>query len=155
MVLGGEGANVPHLASKRIYFEAIARLTHRDFHKEAQRLQRVIFANKDFEDFIKAYDTPQTFFYCDPPYIGSADVYEDIGGNKAFGLADHTRLANTLKSMQGKFLLSINDHPLALELYAGLNVEGVKTTYGMRAGLSALGAQELLISNYGTRSLFD
>ncbi|WP_285657352.1 DNA adenine methylase [Helicobacter bizzozeronii] len=154
MVLGG-GGSVPHLASKRIYFEAIARLTHRDFYKESKRLQRVIFANKDFEDFIKTYDTPQTFFYCDPPYIGSADIYDDIGGNNAFILADHARLANTLKNIEGKFLLSINDHPLALELYSGFNIEQTKTTYGMRAGLSAMGVQELLISNYGgTKTLF-
>ncbi|WP_233705261.1 DNA adenine methylase, partial [Helicobacter bizzozeronii] len=150
------GVDVPRPASKRIYFKAIARLTHRDFHKESKRLQRVIFANKDFEDFIKTYDTPQTFFYCDPPYIGSADIYDDIGGNNAFILEDHARLANTLKNIEGKFLLSLNDHPLALELYKSFNIERVKTNYAIRAGLSPQAVQELLISNYGAgvKSLF-
>ncbi|WP_120952193.1 DNA adenine methylase [Helicobacter sp. L8] len=149
------GGGCPQEPSKRTYFRAIARLTHKDFTKQAQRLQRVIFACQDFEDFIKTYDNPQTFFYCDPPYIASADVYEDLAGNKAFSLDDHIRLSACLKNIQGKFLLSLDNHPLALELYAGFNIEVVQTTYSMRAGRSEMGAQELLISNYGKKwSLF-
>ncbi|WP_158652789.1 DNA adenine methylase [Helicobacter felis] len=150
------GGEWTHPATKRTYFDAIARLLHKDFHKEAQRLARTIFNNKDFEEFIRLYDTPQSFFYCDPPYIKSAGIYEDIGGNAPFGPADHARLANTLKGIEGKFLLSIDEHPLALELYKDCIIERVPTTYAMRAGVGKnLGVHELLISNYGARSLFE
>ncbi len=119
-------------------------------------MARTIFNNRDFGEFIRLYDTPQSFFYCDPPYIKSAGIYEDIGGNAPFGPADHARLANTLKNIKGKFLLSIDEHPLALELYKDCIIERVPTTYAMRAGVGKnLGVHELLISNYGARSLFE
>jgi len=65
--------------------------------------------NMDFEDVIKKYDSPTTYFYTDPPYyiVGEGSYYS----NHDFGREDHERLANCLKGVQGKFGLSYYDFP--------------------------------------------
>lgn len=56
----------------------------------------------DFEEVIKKYDSPKTYFYCDPPYFKTEKYY----ANHDFGLSTHERLADSLKSINGKFSLS-------------------------------------------------
>lgn len=70
------------------------------------RMANVIVENQDFETLIKHYDRPDAFFYADPPYFSTEDMYE-VG----FGWDDHVRLRDTLKNIKGKFLLSYNDCP--------------------------------------------
>lgn len=118
-------------------------------HQACQRLQRVVIENKDFEKLIRQYDRPESFFYCDPPYYDTEDYYEDVG----FTRKDHERLANTLCSMQGKFLLSYNDCPEIRELYSrpGITIESTTRLSNIAQRYEA-GKQyaELLISNYNT-----
>lgn len=65
-----------------------------------------------------------------------------------FGNEEHARLRDCLAKIQGKFLLSINDHPDIRELYRGFNIEGVSVRYSIaRKDKSSL-KKELLISNY-------
>lgn len=62
---------------------------------------------------------------------------------------DHVRLRDCLSKIQGKFLLSINDHPEIRELYAGFNVKEVEVRYSVcRTDKSSM-AKELIIGNYG------
>lgn len=61
-----------------------------------------ICENMDFEDVIKKYDSPKTYFYCDPPYYKTEKYY----ANHDFGLDTHKRLADCLNSIEGKFSLS-------------------------------------------------
>ena len=118
-------------------------------HQACQRLQRVVIENKDFEKLIRQYDRPESFFYCDPPYYETEDYYQDVG----FTRKDHERLANTLCSMQGKFLLSYNDCPEIRELYSrpGIIIETTTRLSNIAQRYEA-GKQyaELLISNYYT-----
>lgn len=86
----------------------------------SERLRGVLLENKDFEDLIKAYDRPDAFFYIDPPYVGSEKLYDT-----PFQPSDHKRLFETLKQIQGKFLLSYNDCPEVRNLYAGYEVLGL------------------------------
>lgn len=58
--------------------------------------------NLDFQQVIEKYDSVNTYFYCDPPYFKTEDYY----ANHEFGIQTHERLANSLKSMKGKFSLS-------------------------------------------------
>ena len=51
--------------------------------------------------------------------------------------------------MKGKFLLTINDHPLARELYKGFNIKEVKVNYSISKEKEARGKyNELIITNY-------
>lgn len=70
-----------------------------------ERLKRVVIFNRDFEEFILSQDGPNTFFYCDPPYLhetrSTTGEYENEMEED-----DHIRLLETLTHIQGKFLLS-------------------------------------------------
>jgi DNA adenine methylase len=66
-----------------------------------ERMSEVIVACTDAIKFIKQYDSPQTFFYCDPPYVGS-----NQGHYKGYTVEDFRLLIDALSNIQGSFLLS-------------------------------------------------
>lgn len=115
----------------------------------SRRLQKVIIENQDFEVLIKHYDSPGSFFYCDPPYYATESYYKDVGFTKN----DHVRLRDTLAKIKGKFLVSYNDCPEIRELWAyeGIHIESVRRMDNFRQRYSG-GAMynELFISNYDT-----
>lgn len=65
------------------------------------------FEYLDFEEHINKYDSPETLFYLDPPYFGTENQY--YRGDEHFGREGHERLANMLKNIKGKFILSYYD----------------------------------------------
>jgi len=82
----------------------------------ARRLQNVYLDHLDFRRCIKNWDRSDTFFYCDPPYFGTVPYRKGI---PAFTGQDHGDLASLLHHTKGKWLLTYNDHPRVVELYAG------------------------------------
>ena len=108
------------------------------------RMANVVVENQDFETLIKHYDRPDSFFYADPPYFSSEDMYE-VG----FGWDDHVRLRDTLKNIKGKFLLSYNDCPEIRELYDGFSLLDFSRSHSMVQRYEAgKEFKELLIGNY-------
>jgi DNA adenine methylase len=68
-----------------------------------QRFYRITnVENLSFEQVIPKYDSPDTFFYLDPPYYGTENLY----AFHEFGLRQHEELKDILKSCQGKWILS-------------------------------------------------
>lgn len=108
------------------------------------RLANTVIENQDFETLIRHYDRPDAFFYLDPPYYETEDMYD-----VAFGWDDHVRLRDTLGEIKGKFLLSYNDCPEIRELYKGYRMFSFKRIHGMAQRFEA-GKEypELLIANY-------
>ncbi len=107
------------------------------------RLQGVMLERLNYDAFIARYDKPATFFYLDPPYWDCETMY----GKGIFAKADFDALAAQLRTIQGKFLLSINDTPEVREIFAGFEMKEVGLTYSLsRSGGTA--ARELLIANY-------
>ena len=88
--------------------------------KIADRLLRVQIENRPAIEVIKRYDSPETLFYCDPPY-----PHESRGDSGAYGFemtnSDHNELARVLRSVKGKVALSGYRCPLLDELYEGWN----------------------------------
>ncbi len=86
----------------------------------AQRLLRVQIENAPALEVLARYDTPDTLFYCDPPY-----VHGTRGDAKAYAHemtdGDHRALAALLRALRGKVALSGYDGPLYNELYADWN----------------------------------
>ena len=107
--------------------------------------------NMDFEDVIKKYDSPKTYFYCDPPYYKTEDYY----ANHEFGIETHERLANCLKSIQGKFSLSYYDFPQLSEWFPKDEYRWEMKEFAKAAmaksGKAQTKGQELLIMNYGKK----
>lgn len=109
-----------------------------------RRFANVVIENQDFETLIRHYDRKDTFFYLDPPYYATEDMYE-----AEFRREDHERLCKLLKTISGKFLLSYNDCSEIRELYKDCWIFDFKRIHSMAQRYEA-GKEfpELLIANY-------
>jgi DNA adenine methylase len=106
----------------------------------AARLDRVQLEALPYEDILKRYDRSATFFYCDPPYVG-VDLYQHNFSDEQF-----TELARRLRSIKGRFLLSINDCPKARVWFEGFHLMEIAFVY---TALRTPGLfRELLFANY-------
>lgn len=117
----------------------------------ANRLRKVYVDRLDFRRCIKNWDGPRTFFYIDPPYY-QATAYRK--GVKEFTPTDHEDLALILRFVEGKWLLTLNDHPRVRELYRGYVLTDVDTqmaTWKGPAGSKRPRLRQLIIRNYKTR----
>lgn len=65
------------------------------------RLQNCTIENRDAFKILDAYDSPQTFFYLDPPYPGTNQGH--YGG---YTIDDYTELVDRSKTIKGSFILS-------------------------------------------------
>lgn len=114
-----------------------------------QRLNGVVVENLDFEELIHRYDSPNTLFYADPPYVETESYYD----NANFGQKDHERLANAAHALQGKILISYNACPIVYQLYATnqFMIEEMERLSNMAQRYEAGKMYaEYLISNYDT-----
>ena len=113
------------------------------------RLSTVQIECLDFRKVIEKYDTPNTLFYLDPPYVGKEHYYRT-----GFTKKDHIELAEILKTIKGKFVLSYYPCELVEELYKDFNwqaKEVSKSSYGITE-FSRMRSRprgtELLIKNF-------
>ena len=107
-----------------------------------KRLQGVHVECLEWDAFIRRYDRPFTLFYIDPPYWGHEADY----GRGIFAREDFAAMADLLRSLKGRFILSLNDRPEVRETFSGFDFEEVTTRYSANAK-STRRAAELLISN--------
>lgn len=117
----------------------------------AERLLRVQIENRPAIDVIKLYDSKETLFYCDPPYI-----HETRGDTKSYGFEmsnyDHKELAETLNSIEGFAAISNYDCELMEELYP---ISKWKKIYGPEKTIHSTKdiRQEVLWVNYDIEEL--
>jgi len=112
-----------------------------------RRLEGVSILHQDAFEVIRKYDSPDAFFYLDPPYAGA----EAPRRFKHFGEApNHRELISLLKSLRGKFLLSYsNDSELKiLAKQVGFKVEKVPVRRQQMPHRSPDIDYEVLVSNY-------
>jgi len=84
----------------------------------AQRLARVQIENAPAIEVIKRYDSPDTLFYCDPPY--PHDSRGDVNAYKyEMDSKEHEELAKVLKKVKGLVAISGYESPLMNKLYKG------------------------------------
>lgn len=109
-----------------------------------ERLAGIVIECLPYAAFITRYDRPATLFYLDPPYHGSEDDY----GKGVFGREDFAALAEQLRHIKGRFILSINDTPFIRETFAGFRHQEAALTYtiGSNAGHKA---RELIFTGGG------
>ncbi len=96
----------------------------------------------DCIDLIKKYDSPDTFFYVDPPYYNMEFYY-----SKDFPREKHEELADTLSNIQGKFALSYYDFD-DLKLFYPEN----QFTWHRQAVYRSAATRSSKNANYNTKS---
>ena len=122
------------------------KLANPKFHKLFESI--TVVENMDFQDLLLKYDSPTTYFYMDPPYWKTENYYS----NHDFDVNDHLRLADTLKSLKGKWSLSYYDFPLLSEWFPKDEYVWEKKLFAKAAaakkGKTQNMGEELLIMNY-------
>lgn len=112
--------------------------------KAWQRLINVQIECKDFRDLIPRYDRPHSFFFLDPPY------WKIPGYKHDFRDTDFVQLATILSSINGKFLMTINDTEEVRAIFKDFFIQETTLKYSVNTKVDSRAKQrtELLISNY-------
>jgi DNA adenine methylase len=110
-----------------------------------ERLKLVEIDHLDFQECIKNRDSPETFFFLDPPYLDAEEYRLGV-----FSLAEHERLLKTLQECQGKWLMTTGDHRDIRHLFSQY---GMVTTETSQSVSKVIGGERpdlshLLIANY-------
>jgi DNA adenine methylase len=91
------------------------------------RLAGVTIECLDWSVFLDRYDREGTLFYLDPPYWGSEGDY----GKDLFGRDQFELLADRLRGLKGRFILSINDVPEIRRIFAGFEMLEAELLYAI------------------------
>ena len=88
-----------------------------------QRFQHVVVENTDFERVLDNYDSADTFFYLDPPYVPSTRSDSTCNYKDELTDADHERLLEIITSAEfrGKVMLNGYHNPLYDEVLSAWN----------------------------------
>ncbi len=99
--------------------------------------------NLSWQDCIRRYDRAHTFFYMDPPY------WQTEGYGVPFGLEQYEEMADTMRRIKGKAMVSINDHPDIRRVFDGLEMRvlDIKYSVGNNNGAPET-SHELVITNW-------
>jgi DNA adenine methylase len=106
-----------------------------------ERLAGVVIECLPWQAFLARYDRPGTLFFLDPPYYGTEHVY----GPGLFARDEYPALEAALKRLQGRFIMTLNDHPKVREIFAGFKLSRVGVTYTVSRGARRQ-AGELIIT---------
>ncbi len=111
-----------------------------------ERLASVKIERLPWRAFIARYDRPGTLFYLDPPYYGSEGDY----GADLFGRDQFELMAEQLRGLKGRFILSLNDHPEVRRIFAGFDVAEEQVRYTIAGNDNGKMAGELVITGGGS-----
>ena len=106
------------------------------------RLCNVIIENLPWDQVVLRYDKPENFFYLDPPYY-SAPCYQ----HNFTGINDYKEMADLLSTIEGKFILSINNHHEIRDVFKSFFIKEVEINYSVAKNNLTIG-KELIISNF-------
>lgn len=106
------------------------------------RLVNAYIERLDWLACVERYDRPHTLFYADPPY------WETEGYGVPFPWSQYELLASRLKSIKGKAVVSLNDHPDIRKAFAGWDYEALEIDYTVGGGGKAATRGELILYNW-------
>lgn len=128
----------------KIYREHNPYNKFKNIDKQQERMKDTTLLNQDYKSVIKKYDSPQTFFFLDPPYESSETLYKE-------GAFNYAELNNVLEGIKGKFLLTLNDSRNIRNIFRNFKIMGIKVEGNRRGREGGLGGgtrRELIIKNY-------
>lgn len=103
------------------------------------RLASTYIERLDWRECVERYDRPHSFFYLDPPY------WETAGYGVPFPFEQYELMAEVMRNLKGKAMLSINDHPDIRRAFAGLHMETLEINYTVGGGKNQAPRRELVI----------
>lgn len=138
-IMGGfaydrSGSTTRKIDNKKLHFDT----------ELSEMLQGVCIECNDALKVIHTRDTIDSFFYCDPPYIGS-----EMGHYKGYSKGDFIDLLDTLSTIEGKFMLSMYPNTTldnAAKKY-GWNIQRYPKTVAV-SHLVKKTSEEILVMNY-------
>jgi len=92
------------------------------------RLHRVVIEHLPWQECIARYDRPETLFLLDPPY------WQTEGYGVPFGWDQYEAMASTLRTLKGRAILTINDHPAIRALFDWLHHDMVPIRHTIGGG---------------------
>ncbi|KPL68036.1 DNA methyltransferase [Erythrobacter sp. SG61-1L] len=107
-----------------------------------ERLSSVSIERLPWSAFIARYDRPGTLFYLDPPYYGNERDY----GAGMFERGEFEQMAEQLRQIRGRFILSLNDHPEVRRIFAGFNSREEEVRWTVGGNSRAKLAKEVIIT---------
>lgn len=111
------------------------------------RLTNCYIERLDFRDLIRRWQRISTgpkAWFLDPPYLDTTGYAPG-----PFGEAEHRNLATILGQLHDPWLMTVNDHPLMRELYAGAHIQERTKSWSVGGrGADRGRRQELVIANY-------
>jgi DNA adenine methylase len=87
------------------------------------RLARVTIEHLPWAECVRRYDRPETLFFMDPPY------WQVEGYGVPFGLDQYQALAEVLRDLKGRAILTLNDHPDMRGVFAGFKTTSTAVRY--------------------------
>lgn len=117
------------------------------FNLIARRLKGVTIENLNYSDCIQRYDSSDTLFFCDPPYLNTGDYY----GRGNFTYDDHQALAKLLYGVTGKVMITHSQNGLYDDLYRGwyrFEYESFKGSHKAQAGTEKPKTVEVVYCNF-------
>lgn len=106
------------------------------------RLSRVTIEHLPWRECMERYDRPHTLFFCDPPY------WKTEGYGVPFGIEQYEQLADVMAGLQGRAILTINDHPDMRRIFGRFGRRVVPITYTVGGMDQAKEARELIITTW-------
>ncbi len=91
---------------------------------------------------MEKYDRPHTLFYLDPPY------WETEGYGVDFGIEQYEKMADMLRVIKGKAIVSLNDHPDIRRIFAGFEIDTVPIKYTVGGGSKTVERSEVIIFSW-------
>lgn len=117
----------------------INKLSQLDEYK--QFMKNTTILNQDYKKVIDKYDSKDTFFFIDPPYENSGDLYE----NSQFNFEE---LRDKLLNINGLFLLTLNDSPNIRKIFKDFIIKPILVKASGNMGIGSKDRKELFIMNY-------
>lgn len=106
------------------------------------RLSGAYIEKLDWQACVARYDRQHTFFYLDPPY------WQTEGYGVPFEFGQYERMAAVLNGLQGRAILTLNDHAAFHDLFAGFDRKRVELPYTVGGPANAVMRGELIIYSW-------
>jgi len=125
-------ARTQSLPSRAQRMVAIRSLSH--------RLDRTTIEHKSWEYILKTYDTPEAFFFLDPPYL-------DDGGDcyKGWSADELARFCEQVKRLKGRWLFTFQDCKQVRQLMRGCAIKPIRRARGIANKQGAAGTYDEVI----------